>query len=144
MAAGAADGFFRYVGEGCLFGGDMGIERRPYHRNCQCALHKNRKNCSHGTSNSKNVSYPIRRSWSEGSLALTASCHSSPSSSPSMQPLEDRGGSGWDGQMKRRNSSFTADLQNQVDHFEWNGSSRTSGTGKLKSHLPPLNYIVRA
>ncbi|KAJ9163010.1 hypothetical protein P3X46_022732 [Hevea brasiliensis] len=84
MATGAADGFFRYVYDGCLSGGDTGIERRPYHRNCRCALHNNSKDsCPHGMSKCKNVSYPVRRSWSEGCLALAAaaSCHSSPSSS---------------------------------------------------------------
>ncbi|KAJ8753198.1 hypothetical protein K2173_017787 [Erythroxylum novogranatense] len=103
MATGAADGFFRYVYDGCLSGGDMGIERRPYHRNCQCALHKNRENCPHAIHKSKNVKYPIRRSWSEGCLALAAYCHPSPSSSPSMQALEETGPSR-DCQMKRRNS----------------------------------------
>ncbi|EEF38884.1 uncharacterized protein LOC8262857 [Ricinus communis] len=90
MATGSADGFFRYVYDGCLSGGDMGIERRPYHRNCRCALHnKSKDNCPHGMSKCKNVSYPIRRAWSEGCLSLAAvaanSCHSSPSSSPSLQ-----------------------------------------------------------
>ncbi|CAI0395130.1 unnamed protein product [Linum tenue] len=44
MASGsaAADGFFRnWVFEGSLSGADYGIERRPYHRNCKCALHEN-------------------------------------------------------------------------------------------------------
>ncbi|XVF34483.1 hypothetical protein REPUB_Repub18cG0062600 [Reevesia pubescens] len=84
MAAGAADGLFRSIYEGCISGCDIGIERRPYHRNCRCALHdKSRGNCPHASPKSKNVSYPIRRAWSEGCLAMAAaSCHSSPSSSP--------------------------------------------------------------
>ncbi|KAB5514557.1 hypothetical protein DKX38_028463 [Salix brachista] len=95
MATGSADGFFRYVYDGCLSGGDMGMDRRPYHRNCRCALHKSKENCPHALPRCKNVSYPIKRSWSEGSLALmvaansssssSSSCHSSPSSSPSLQ-----------------------------------------------------------
>ncbi|OAY31777.1 uncharacterized protein LOC110600516 [Manihot esculenta] len=91
MASGAAEGFFRYLYDGCLSGADTGIERRPYHRNCRCALHnKSKESCPHGMPKSKNVSYPIRRSWSEGCLALAlgsapASCQSSPSSSPSLQ-----------------------------------------------------------
>ncbi|KAG6739905.1 hypothetical protein POTOM_057523 [Populus tomentosa] len=47
MATGSADGFFRHVYDGCLSGGDMGIGRRPYHRNCRCALHKSKENCPH-------------------------------------------------------------------------------------------------
>ncbi|GMI97618.1 hypothetical protein HRI_003431100 [Hibiscus trionum] len=79
MTTGAADGFFRsllYVG--CICGSDHGVERRPYHRNCRCALHDKslHRNCSCRFSTSKKVSYPIRRSWSEGCLA-----HSSPSPS---------------------------------------------------------------
>ncbi|WCJ30053.1 hypothetical protein M5689_011637 [Euphorbia peplus] len=87
MGSGAADGFFRYVYDGCLSGGDMGIERRPYHRNCQCALHnKSREDCPHRMPKTKTVKYPMRRAWSEGCLAMAAgggsSCHTSPSSSP--------------------------------------------------------------
>jgi hypothetical protein len=91
MATGSADGFFRHVYDGCLSSGDMGIDRRPYHRNCRCALHKSKDNCPHALPRCKNVSYPIKRSWSDGSLALmianssSSSCHSSPSSSPSLQ-----------------------------------------------------------
>ncbi|KAJ0029787.1 uncharacterized protein LOC116143602 [Pistacia vera] len=88
-ATGAADGFFRCVYEGCISGGDTEIERRPYHRNCGCALHSKSNNkgrgnyiCPNGLPKCKNVSYPIRRSWSEGSLVLAASNYSSPSTSP--------------------------------------------------------------
>ncbi|KAE8126141.1 hypothetical protein FH972_020885 [Carpinus fangiana] len=91
MASGAADGLFRCVYEGCISSCDTGIERRPYHRNCGCALHnKSRKASPHALPArcKKNISYPIRRSWSEGSLALyaaaAASNHSSPSSSPAV------------------------------------------------------------
>ncbi|KAK4257497.1 hypothetical protein QN277_007075 [Acacia crassicarpa] len=81
----AADGVFRCLLEGSISSFDNGIERRPYHRNCGCALHNGNIStakvpiCTCG-----NVSYPIRRSWSEGSLVIAASCsaHSSPSSSP--------------------------------------------------------------
>ncbi|XP_048335759.1 uncharacterized protein LOC125423919 [Ziziphus jujuba] len=87
MATGAAapgDGVFRCVFDGSIAGCDTGIERRPYHRNCSCALHKSRNHCSHGWQKSKNVSYPMRRAWSEGCLSLVASPNSSPSSSPAM------------------------------------------------------------
>ncbi|KAG8367532.1 hypothetical protein BUALT_Bualt16G0081600 [Buddleja alternifolia] len=66
MATGAAgDGFLRGIFEVCLSGGDTGVQRRPYHKNCGCELHKSRGHCSHQSRNN-NVSYPIRRSWSEG------------------------------------------------------------------------------
>ncbi|KAK8545171.1 hypothetical protein V6N13_066468 [Hibiscus sabdariffa] len=87
MAAGAADGLFRSLYEGCISGSNTGIEHRPYHRNCRCALHdKSQGNCPHPFPKSKSLSYPIRRAWSEGNLAMaavsTSSCHSSPSLSP--------------------------------------------------------------
>ncbi|KAL7134570.1 hypothetical protein ABFS83_11G035700 [Erythranthe nasuta] len=82
MATGAAgDGLIWGMFEGCISGGDMGIQRRPYHKNCTCALHNSGAHCSH-TSRHKNISYPIRRSWSEGSLALIGNSSPSPSSSP--------------------------------------------------------------
>ncbi|OMO80457.1 hypothetical protein COLO4_24089 [Corchorus olitorius] len=89
MAAGAADGLFRSIYEGCISGTNIGIERRPYHRNCRCALHdKSKGNCPHAFPKNKKVSYPLRRAWSEGCLAMAAasSCHSSPSSSPALAP----------------------------------------------------------
>ncbi|KAK8597900.1 hypothetical protein V6N13_095294 [Hibiscus sabdariffa] len=81
MATGAVDGFFRSLPyEGCICGSDLDVERRPYHRNCRCALHDKslHGNCSCFFPKSKKVSYPVRRSWNEGCLA-----HSSPSPSPS-------------------------------------------------------------
>nr|GMD76989.1 uncharacterized protein LOC109177774 [Ipomoea batatas]GMD80163.1 uncharacterized protein LOC109177774 [Ipomoea batatas] len=85
MAAGAAssDGLLRAVFDGCI-SHDAGIKRRPYHRNCSCALHKLRGHCSHLAGNKNAVSYPIRRSWSEGCLALAtgAGAGASPCSSP--------------------------------------------------------------
>ncbi|CAK7338517.1 unnamed protein product [Dovyalis caffra] len=116
MATGSADGFFRYVYDGCLSGGDLGIDRRPYHRNCRCALHKSKENCPHAMPRCKNVSYPIKRSWSEGSLALmvansSSSCHSSPSSSPSLQA----GKSTTTPSHQRR---LSHDLEDQVGSFK--------------------------
>lgn len=87
-AGAVAEGWLRCVYEGCIAGGDTGIERRPYHRNCGCALHdKSRKGSAISKCCKKKVSYPIRRSWSEGSLLLHAAAsnssnHSSSSSSP--------------------------------------------------------------
>ncbi|KAF5805122.1 hypothetical protein HanRHA438_Chr05g0215081 [Helianthus annuus] len=85
MASGAAgDSIFGNVFGGCISSDDIGIKRRPYHRNCSCALHKSGENhhCSHALP--PKVSYPVRRSWSEGCLvAMTsAAAASSPGSSP--------------------------------------------------------------
>lgn len=84
MATGAAEGLLWGVYEGCISGCDMGIERRPYHRNCKCALHKSKGNTGSRApaKGSQSLSYRIRRSWSEGSLVLAASRGCSPSSSP--------------------------------------------------------------
>ncbi|KAH6819190.1 hypothetical protein C2S51_002793 [Perilla frutescens var. frutescens] len=79
MATGAAGDGLRNLFEGCIPGSDMGIQRRPYHRNCGCALHN--KSIGHCPHRDK-VSYPIRRSWSEGSLALIGQSSQSPPSSP--------------------------------------------------------------
>ncbi|KAM1046500.1 uncharacterized protein LOC126614059 isoform X1 [Malus sylvestris] len=89
-AGAAADGLFRCVYEGCLSELDIGVERRPYHRNCGCALHNKspNKQCTHGGPKSKKVSYPLRRAWSEGNLALVASAGSSVHSSPSSSPAK--------------------------------------------------------
>ncbi|XP_022860180.1 uncharacterized protein LOC111380775, partial [Olea europaea var. sylvestris] len=83
MATGAAgDGFLRGVFEGCILGRETGVQRRPYHKNCGCQLHKSGQNCSH-LSKYRSVSYPVRRTWSEGCLMLMASgLSSSPCSSP--------------------------------------------------------------
>ncbi|KAK4757576.1 hypothetical protein SAY87_018877 [Trapa incisa] len=94
MATGAADAFLRC---GCMSGFDLGIDRRPYHRNCSCALHekKNGGSCPlPGAGKGRAVSYPIRRSWSEGSLALMASAQPPPSSagtSPVLAPMLPKG-----------------------------------------------------
>ncbi|KAF6147426.1 hypothetical protein GIB67_016783 [Kingdonia uniflora] len=81
------------VFERCISTPDMEKERRPYHRNCGCVLcsnkSKKKNNISSSTKScdrSRKVSYPIRRSWSEGCLVLAAvgggSNYPSPSSSP--------------------------------------------------------------
>lgn len=82
MSTGASsDGLFRGIYDGCISGHDMDISNRPYHRNCGCALHKMRRNCTHALPKSK-VSYPIRRAGSENSLAMMVSGQSSPATPP--------------------------------------------------------------
>lgn len=86
MASGAAaDGVFWSVYEGCISGYDNCIERRPYHRNCGCALHKKQpKNRTHKLPRCNNVSYPMKRACSEGSLVLAAAAASLNSSSSTL------------------------------------------------------------
>ncbi|KAF2602213.1 hypothetical protein F2Q70_00024339 [Brassica cretica] len=90
----AADGIFRCIFEGCISGLDSAIERRPYHKNCDCALHdgakksqnQRRKPCRrHGSSES--ISFPIRRSWSEGNIMAMNFPAASSSSSSNLQSL---------------------------------------------------------
>ncbi|KAG1326625.1 putative ovule protein [Cocos nucifera] len=82
MAAGAAS-FLRCVFAGCIAASDLEIRRRPYHRNCGCALHDPR-GCSK-LSTCNRISYPVRRSRGRSSVGLvlgTNSARSSPSPSP--------------------------------------------------------------
>ncbi|KAI3680628.1 hypothetical protein L6452_35401 [Arctium lappa] len=68
MAIGAAgDGMFQRLYGGCISTDEMVVRRRPYHSNCNCALHKY-SGGGHCSPVGK-VSYPMRRSWSEGSMA---------------------------------------------------------------------------
>ncbi|XP_047339629.1 uncharacterized protein LOC124943116 [Impatiens glandulifera] len=97
MATGAAgDGLIRGFFDPCISGADAGIQHCPYHKNCSCALHKSRGQCSHSTSGN-NVSYPIRRTWSEGSFTFMAASSSaaayvSPRSSPATNSVTDVAG----------------------------------------------------
>ncbi|KAK9697934.1 hypothetical protein RND81_08G070800 [Saponaria officinalis] len=51
---------YNCVFDGSISGPHCEIDRRPYHRNCGCALHRSGGGCPHRKC--KNVSYPIRRS----------------------------------------------------------------------------------
>ncbi|CAN8232498.1 unnamed protein product [Cochlearia groenlandica] len=109
MSAGAVDGIFRNIFEGCISSCDAAIERRPYHKNCGCALHERSQGGGGGGKSTKQGSspscrhhgrseivwFPIRRSWSEGnSMALhlassssSSNLHSLSSSSSSVSTL---------------------------------------------------------
>ncbi|KAL1531058.1 hypothetical protein AAHA92_33779 [Salvia divinorum] len=70
----AGGGFHRGLLEGCISGRDMSIQRRPYHKNCKCALHKDKvKERGGHSSPPNNVSYPIRRKWSHNCLNVSSS-----------------------------------------------------------------------
>lgn len=73
----SSDGLLRGVIEWCL---DMETVRKPYHRNCGCALHQPTAGCG---VLKKAVSYKLRRAWSESCLVCTnATFSSSLASSP--------------------------------------------------------------
>ncbi|PHT42413.1 hypothetical protein CQW23_16438 [Capsicum baccatum] len=96
MATGAAgaDGIFRGIFDGCISGHDTGIQRRPYHKNCTCELHKSKGNCSH-SSRCANISYKIRRSWSESCLSSSAGS-SSPATGGKKNLVRSNTGSGYE------------------------------------------------
>ncbi|XVF47958.1 hypothetical protein PTKIN_Ptkin03bG0151500 [Pterospermum kingtungense] len=82
MAVGAAEMMFRCVFEGSITMQDSLIERRPYHRDCDCALHKLKGICSSACSRTRNISFPKKKQWDNCSLSLSASNFSSQSSLP--------------------------------------------------------------
>ncbi|CAA7408053.1 unnamed protein product [Spirodela intermedia] len=52
---------------GCLSSAGVEVRRRPYHRNCGCALHKS-GGCTGCLPSSSKVEYPICRSWRSSCL----------------------------------------------------------------------------
>ncbi|CAB4288763.1 unnamed protein product [Prunus armeniaca] len=74
-SAGVAGMMFQCVFEGSLSARDSEIERRPYHKNCSCALHKFEGGvCSNACQ--RNISFPKKQSWSDGSLCMQAAASS--------------------------------------------------------------------
>ncbi|KAL5839907.1 hypothetical protein ACOSQ4_012515 [Xanthoceras sorbifolium] len=73
---------------GCVFNGslslhDLNIERRPYHKNCSCALHDLKGVCSNTCSKKNNLSFHKKQAWrseNQYSLSLSSSKVSSQSS----------------------------------------------------------------
>ncbi|KAI6703292.1 hypothetical protein NL676_012428 [Syzygium grande] len=80
MATIAAETMLRCVVEGSLSVNDVEIERRPYHRNCGCALHKLKGDWPTACSHHKNVSLPRRELTSNCSFSMAAFKFSSHSS----------------------------------------------------------------
>ncbi|XP_022867076.1 uncharacterized protein LOC111386829 [Olea europaea var. sylvestris] len=72
MATGAAALMFHHVFDGSLSMYDMDIERRPYHRNCTCALHKQKATCSNAVSHASTVS--SRSSYVADSSVRSSEC----------------------------------------------------------------------
>ncbi|KAB2023972.1 hypothetical protein ES319_D06G056100v1 [Gossypium barbadense] len=71
---------FRCVFEGSISIQDCLIERRPYHRNCECALHNLKGICtSTCTSRTTNISFPTKQRWNDCFLSFSAAKFSSQS-----------------------------------------------------------------
>ncbi|OMO52287.1 hypothetical protein CCACVL1_29281 [Corchorus capsularis] len=87
MGSGAAEMMFRCVFEGSIVMQDTLIERRPYHRNCGCALHKLKGACSSTCFGTRNLSFPKKHKWNECSLSVSISA--SKFSSQSSLPVDD-------------------------------------------------------
>ncbi|KAL0334056.1 UNVERIFIED_CONTAM: hypothetical protein Sangu_1561800 [Sesamum angustifolium] len=81
MATGAAIFMSRCVFDGCLQMRDTDLERRPYHRNCKCALHKPKADCPHSAAAQwrRNVSFPSKQFTNERSFSVSTSATSSQS-----------------------------------------------------------------
>ena len=81
MATGAAaEMMLRCVLEGSLVMQEIEVERRPYHRNCSCALHNLKGVCSSACSRTRNISFSKKKTWNDCSLSMAASQLSSQSS----------------------------------------------------------------
>ncbi|KAL0345499.1 UNVERIFIED_CONTAM: hypothetical protein Sradi_4381200 [Sesamum radiatum] len=79
MVTGAAVFMFRCVLDGSLQMRDTDMERRPYHRNCKCALHKPKADCPHSAASQRrrNVSFPTKQLTNKRSFSVSASATSS-------------------------------------------------------------------
>ncbi|XVF47955.1 hypothetical protein PTKIN_Ptkin03bG0151200 [Pterospermum kingtungense] len=87
MGSGAGVMMFRCVFEGSIVMQDSSIERRPYHRSCDCALHKLKGVCSSACSRPSNISLPKKQPWTDCSLSISASKFSSQSSLPEVSSI---------------------------------------------------------
>uniref|UniRef100_A0A7N0RH65 Uncharacterized protein n=1 Tax=Kalanchoe fedtschenkoi TaxID=63787 RepID=A0A7N0RH65_KALFE len=72
MAAIAAQFLLRSVSNGCLTMHDTEIERRPYHRNCSCAMHKSTDMSCGGCSRKNTLLLPKNQQWKGGALSFVA------------------------------------------------------------------------
>ncbi|KAJ0029780.1 hypothetical protein Pint_14698 [Pistacia integerrima] len=73
-AIGATEMMLKGVFHGSLSLDDTSIERRPYHRNCSCALHKLNGGFSAACSQKTHVSFPKKvEAWGDQRLSIAAS-----------------------------------------------------------------------
>ncbi|XVE71579.1 hypothetical protein DITRI_Ditri10aG0162700 [Diplodiscus trichospermus] len=82
MATRAAEMMLQSFFEGFITMQNSLIERRPYYRNCVCALHKLKGVYSSACSRTRNLSFPKKQNWGDCSLSLSTSKFSSLSSLP--------------------------------------------------------------
>ncbi|KAJ0091457.1 hypothetical protein Patl1_14832 [Pistacia atlantica] len=69
-AIGATEMMLKGLFHGSLLLDDTSIERRPYHRNCSCALHKLNGGFSAACSQKTHVSFPKKVERSSGGLII--------------------------------------------------------------------------
>ncbi|OIT33328.1 PREDICTED: uncharacterized protein LOC109242703 [Nicotiana attenuata] len=81
MATVAAEIMLQCVFDGSLSMSDMDKERRPYHKNCSCALHKQKGEQPTTCVHSRNITCPKRQIQKDMSMSIAASKFSSRSSS---------------------------------------------------------------
>ncbi|KAK8683028.1 hypothetical protein V6N13_039103 [Hibiscus sabdariffa] len=83
MATGAtAMMMLRCVLEGSLVMHEIEVERRPYHRNCSCALHNLKGVVCSSSSRARNISFSKKKTWrNDCSLSTTANSQFSSRSS---------------------------------------------------------------
>ncbi|KAK3033180.1 hypothetical protein RJ639_036972 [Escallonia herrerae] len=73
MSTAAAEMMLQCVYNGSLSVHDTDIERRPYHRNCSCALHKSKGACPTACLQHGNFSFTKKQKWNDCSLSKTSS-----------------------------------------------------------------------
>ncbi|KAL6223779.1 hypothetical protein ACLB2K_002637 [Fragaria x ananassa] len=62
---------FQCVFQGSLSMQDTEIERRPYHKNCNCALHRSKGGaCSNAFPQQRNISFPKKQSSADNSICI--------------------------------------------------------------------------
>ncbi|KAM7477197.1 hypothetical protein LguiB_024440 [Lonicera macranthoides] len=72
-----AEMMLQYITTGSLSVHNVEVKRRPYHKNCSCALHKLKGAYSSDCFHQKNIWFKKKNSWKECSLSLDASSLSS-------------------------------------------------------------------
>ncbi|KAJ6914385.1 hypothetical protein NC651_016605 [Populus alba x Populus x berolinensis] len=70
MATGAAEMILKCIFSGSMSLNDMEIRRRPYHRNCKCALHRSKAGSSTSFPQPRNILFPEKQTWRDCSLSL--------------------------------------------------------------------------
>lgn len=66
-----ATGSSHMIFNGTISINDMEVERRPYHKNCGCALHNLKDTCSSAGHQQRYIKFPKKMSWKECSMYAT-------------------------------------------------------------------------